>query len=425
MKTLAHGFARNYFNLSCWTATSEEFIANSVFEFKAPFARRVPDPVFHQSHGTERHILFVPVRCVPPGISLDPNARVPNLRRRIYKDVQDSLFNEDTTAGTFHLKHKGITVIADTVSKVSDDTYTVSVGKNHGIVDGGHTYEMIVANLKNPDLPEQQFVKFEILTGVPDAWIVEIAGGLNTSVQVQQFALDNLAGKFRWIQRELKKEPYYQVIAWRENEPGEFDARDIISLLTCFNIGLFANTGHNGNGNDSHPVVAYEKKSKALELFEENPESFERLRPILKNILTLHDTIRLDSQKFHNEAGGSYGNLSFVEKKEKGFTFPFTRKEGQFRLMNGALYPILGAFRWMVETDPKKGRASWRGGFANVLRLWELSAAELLRITVETNKEHGRNPNAMGKSRSHWSNLYTRVAFRDLQSKLDKGTSGR
>jgi hypothetical protein len=122
----------------------------------------------------------------------------------------------------------------------------VSIGKNHGIVDGGHTYELIVSNLDNEQLPDKQFVKFEILTGVPDDWIVEIAGGLNTSVQVQQFALDNLAGKFNWIQRELKDEPYYDVIAWRENEQGEFDARDLVSLLTCFNVELFSNNANNG-----------------------------------------------------------------------------------------------------------------------------------------------------------------------------------
>jgi hypothetical protein len=214
---------------------------------------------------------------------------------------------------------------------------------------------------------------------------------------------------------------HYGVVARRENEPGDFDARDLISLLTCFNIELFSNSGNNG---DSHPVVAYEKKSKALELFEEHPESFERLRPILKDILVLHDTIRLESQRFHKDAGGNYGNLSFVEKKEKGFQFPFISKTGEYRLMNGALYPILGAFRWMVEIEPKKRKARWRGGFSNVLRLWEASASELLRLTVQTNAEHGRNPNAMGKSRSHWSNLYTRVAFRDLQSKIDKTPNG-
>ncbi|MGD1073695.1 MAG: AIPR family protein [Bryobacteraceae bacterium] len=395
----------------------ENIVTNTSFRFAAPYARRVPDPIFHQSHGTERHVLFVPVKSVPKGLPLDPNARVPNLRRRIYRDIQDSLFDQETTPGTFHLKHKGITVIADSVAKDGEGTYTVTLGRNHGIVDGGHTYALIVKNLTNEQLPAKQFVKFEILTGIPNEWIVEIAGGLNTSVQVQPFALDNLAGKFRWIQDTLKKESYYSQIAWKENEDGEYDARDIVSLLTCFNVELFPNTS---NGGDSNPVVAYEKKSKALELFEENPESYRRLRPILKDILILHDTVRLESQDLHNEAGGKYGNLSFVEHKERGkFVFPFIADESEYRLMNAALYPILGAFRWMVEIDPKQNKARWRGGFRNVLRIWRSSASELLRITVQKNAEEGRNPNAIGKSRAHWSSLYSRLALRDLQAKVE------
>ncbi len=392
-------------------------MSKSTFRFAAPYARRLPDPVFHQSNGTERHILFVPVRSVPKGLSLDPNARIPNLRRRIYRDIEESLFNKDTTPGTFHLKHKGITLIADSVARAGEGVYNVTLAKGHGIVDGGHTYELIVKHLENEKLPDQQFVKFEILTGIPDELIVDIAGGLNTSVQVQPFALDNLAGKFRWIQNTLRNQPYYQAIAWKENEPGDFDARDIISLLTCFNIEIFPNTSNNG---DSNPIVAYEKKSKALELFEGNPESYKRLQPILRDILVLHDTIRLESQDLHNEAGGKYGNLSFVEHKERGqFTFPFIAKQSEYRLMNAALYPILGAFRWMVEIDPQKGKARWRGGFHNVLSLWRSSASELLRITLQKNAEEGRNPNAIGKSRAHWSSLYSRLALRDLQSKVE------
>jgi hypothetical protein len=87
--------------------------------------------------------------------------------------------------------------------------------------------------------------------------------------------------------------------------------------------------------------------------------------------------------------------------------------------MNAALYPILGAFRWMVEIDTKRDKARWRGGFRNVLCLGRSSASELLRITVQKNAEEGRNPNAMGKSRADWSSLYSRLALRDLQSKVD------
>ena len=118
----------------------------------------------------------------------------------------------------------------------------MTIAAGQGIVDGGHTYSLITKEDREPDaLPEAQYVKFEIVTHIPEDWIPEIAGGLNTSVQVQPMSLDALAHRFDWIKEELGKEPYYKQIAWRENEPGEFDARDIVSLLTCFSIALFPN----------------------------------------------------------------------------------------------------------------------------------------------------------------------------------------
>ncbi len=387
-------------------------MAQRSFLFTPVFARRVPDPNFNKSNGMNRHIFFVPVRSVPKDLPLDPNARIPNTNKRVYRDIAESLLSTD---GMFHLKHKGITVVADDVKQEDKDEnkFEVSIGDNQGILDGGHTYEIITSDNEPSDLPEDQYVKFEILTHVPPKWIPDIAGGLNTSVQVQPMSLDNLAGAFDWIKKTLKRESYYRTIAWRENEDGEFDARDIVGLMTCFNIDLFPNTVAH-----QQPVIAYEKKSHALKLFEEQPETYEKVRPILKDILVLHDTIRFESRQYWNDSGGKYGLCSFVEQRERvEFAFPFINKTSKFRLVNGALYPILGAFRWMVEEDRKTEKFRWKGGFKEVLKRWKGSADELLRMTAQANTELGRNPNAIGKSRGHWANLHARVAMRDLMEK--------
>ena len=236
-----------------------------------------------------------------------------------------------------------------------------------------------------------------------------MAGGLNTSVQVQPMSLNRLEGLFDWLKDELKGAPYS--IAWRENEEGVIDARDLVSLLTCFNIFRFP------NGQDEQPVIAYEKKSEALSQFENHPDEYKRLRPLVKDILVLHDTIRRESRTALNELGGRFGSLAFVEEKRRGeFVFPFTGRTAKYRLMNGALYPMLASFRWMVDEDPKTGLARWRGGFEKVLERWEGSAPELMRMTAQASAELGRNPNAIGKSRNHWANLHARVAMRDLMT---------
>lgn len=384
---------------------------NQTFSFAARLARKVPDPVFEQSHRVTRYILFVPVRSVPAGIPQDPDPRVPNINRQVYREVEESLMEEDGEPGTFHLKHKGITIVAEKVES-RDGEHIVTIRKGQGILDGAHTYALLNKHREDDDLPTDQFVKVEILTGVPTGWIPEIAGGLNSSVQVQPMSLDHLAGKFDWIKKELRDADYFGKIAWRENEQGEMDARDIISILTCFNVELFPNDGV------QHPVTAYEKKSQALKLFEEKEDSYKKLRPLLKDILRLHDTIRHDSRKYWNAAGGSFGKLAFVEHRRRGdFEFPFIGQKSEYRLTSGALYPILAAFRWMVEEDPKNGDFRWRGGFGSVLERWESSAEELLRTTAQASGELGRNPNAVGKSRSLWSNLHSRVGLRDMMAK--------
>ena len=60
--------------------------------------------------------------------------------------------------------------------------------------------------------------------------------------------------------------------------------------MTCVLIDEFPNNV------TEHPVMAYEKKSKALELFAHKPEAFEKVRPILQELLKLHDTISLEAR---------------------------------------------------------------------------------------------------------------------------------
>ncbi len=390
------------------------------FVFPVRFARRIPDPIFSTQHNAERHIFIVAAKDVPQGLSLDPNARTPNIRRRVYEEVKESLLNLDCVPGTFHLKNKGITLIANSVTKKTEDSYVVEFKEGHGIVDGGHTYKLITTLLGDPSLPNDQFVKIEILTGIPDEWVPEIAGGLNTSVQVQEHSLLDLEGAFNWIKDELKDEPYYGEIAWSENENGSFEVRDIISMMTCFNVDFYPNNG------DSHPISAYEKKSAALKTFEadyraKNGKSYKKLRPLLKDILILYDTIRYEFREVWNKQGGKGGSLAIVEapnsERSKPFQFPFIRKESKYRLTRGALYPILASFRWMIEEDKKTGQFRWRGGFNEVLRRWQETSKNLVRLTVEKGQEVGRNPDAIGKSRAHWGGLHKEVAFVDLMKK--------
>lgn len=395
------------------------------FVFPVQIARRFPDPNFRASHGMERHIFFVAARDVPKDLPYDPNARQPNTNRKIYREILDSLFNRDCIPGTFHLKHRGITLVAESVKKVrNEDVYVLTFGEGHGILDGGHSYKILTE--ADGEIPEQQYVKFEVFTNIPDDWIFSLSEGLNTSVQVQPWSIDNLQGLFDWIKEEIRDKPYSnnEVIAWKEGDPGQFSAKDLIGIFTLFHIGYFP------NDENRHPIEGYEKKANSLKRYEKDQKgkdgedplnSYQKLRPLLHEILVLHDTVRKNARDLYRDAGGHFPKLKFVESRmRKPYPFPFTEESSEYRLMNGALYPILGAFRWMVEEDPDTGLYRWRGGFDAVLSLWKKLGGDLIKLTQETSQEQGRNPDAIGKSRPHWSNLHSFVTKSWLLDRFSK-----
>lgn len=391
--------------------------------FKPVIARRIPDPVFKKSLDTEKHIFVMNVRDMPLNISTDPNARKANINKQVYKVVESSLLNrqESSEPDTFHLKNKGITIIADSVEQHGDHEYKVVLDSshNHGIVDGGHTYALISEHIIAEDLPENQFVTVEIRTGIKPEWIQDISGGLNTGVQVQAMSLDNLSGMFEEIKAELRKHNIDKSIAWSENDEGEYNARDIIALMLCFNIELYSNS------EPLHPVEAYTSKAASLKKFEEKTESFNRMKFILKDILTLHDIINTTAAEIWNSGGGKTGVggkaglLSWMDKKKNGkkFYYPFTEKSSEYRLVNGALYPILAAFRWYVKYSDDKLTMTWKMPFEEVVNAWHDVGMQLLRATADVCDELSNNPNALGKSKSNWGNLHNIIKAHDLQSR--------
>ncbi|MGB3087147.1 MAG: AIPR family protein [Phycisphaerae bacterium] len=397
----------------------------TVVTLKSQYSRRMPDPNFKPE--VERTILFCRAVDIPPGIPLDPNPRAQNLNRRVYREVKASLLNEDDSPpDTFHLKNKGLTLICDNIEQLDDKgTFRLTFDPTQGIVDGGHTYKIILeaqqASQENA-CPESQFVKVEVLKGINTDWVSCIAGGLNTSMQVQAMSIAELENKFEWIHEELKGQPFAGQIAYRENERNAqdrpFDIRDIVSWLALFNIDLYPVDG------DRFPIQAYASKEAVLNeyLQEANLASFRKLRPLLVEILQLHDLVQREALRgYREESGGHSGALAFVRKRKRGeFQMVFTGESCKYCLYDGALYPMLGAFRWMIQ-DGKKEAFKWRGsGFADVQKLLKKIVAKMMISTKALSDKSGRNPNALGKNRTHWENLFRTVAMEQMQQQMSR-----
>jgi len=384
--------------------------------FKADYSRRYPDPITKEANAKisnlQHHLLVCRAKDLPVNIPLDPNPRNQKTDKSVYREVKKSLLSDADP--TFLLKNKGITIIADRV-KYDGDKHLAKVFFAHdqGIVDGGHTYKIILEN--QSECPENQYVKIEVLTGVPDYLIELIAQGLNTAVQVQEMSLANLAHKFDWIKKLLKDEPYYDQIAFRENEEGSFDIREIIGIMTMFNIEQFS-------GQTDNPKIAYTSKAKCLELYKSHEDSYKKMEPLFKEILHLYDLIQLEARDLYNEGkGGRGGSLAFYKKKERGggHQLIFLGKQTKYKLYDGALYPILGAFRFLVEKKKGQDVYSWKvDTFEEVKEIFRKIAAEMIYITKNTSDNKGKNPNAIGKDDNHWDGLYKTLALNFLTSQL-------
>lgn len=383
---------------------------------KSDYSRRYPDPLnntqVEETYNIEHHVLLCKAKDVPSGISKEPNPREQRIDLGIYKDIQASL--EDGEDLTFHLKNKGITLLAHGIDFSEDKKVaTVYLGEKDGIADGAHTYEIILDSISRGTCPDNQYVKFEILTGIPSSMAVDITGGLNTAVQVQEASLANLEGAFDWIREVIKREPYADKIAFKQNERKDFDIRDIIAFLTLFNVEHKSLKGR-------HPKEAYTSKAACLNLYKEDRKSYEMLTPILKDILCLHDYVHIQSREIYNKTGGKAGAMKGVyEGRTRGkFNFVFMGTEYEYRLYSGTLFPILGALRYLVEKKPGQNVYSWKlRSFEEVKSFFNKVAADMVGTTYNTSVNYGRKPNAVGKDENHWDNLYKTVALAYLQNR--------
>lgn len=384
---------------------------------KADYARRFPDPLNvvqdEESFNIEHHILLCRAIDVPSGISKKPNPREQRIDLGIYRDVQESL--EDTADLSFHLKNKGITLFAHRVDYSEDKRVaTVYMGENDGIADGAHTYEIMLDSQSKATCPEGQYVKFEVITGIPSRMMVDITGGLNTAVQVQEASLANLEGRFDWIKETIQDMPYADRVAFKQNEKKDVDIRDIVAFLTLFNV-------ENEELKDRHPKEAYTSKAACLRLYREHQESYEMLRPILKDVLYLHDYIQLKARDVYNEEKGGHARAMkgvFESKKRGRFRFVFIDQESECRLYDGALYPIFGAMRFLVEKKPGNSQYSWKlSSFEEVKSFFDKVAADMVETTYKTSLIYGRKPNPIGKDDNHWDNLYKTIKVAYLEKR--------
>jgi len=390
--------------------------------------RRIEDPV--NKHKTVCHA-FVQIRHLPSGIPMNPNPRAHELDNAITKTIRESLTEN---ASRFHLLNRGITLSAGEVDYDNQRELlriTMPDDVVHGDLDGGNTYRAIEGAKKehgheSPAPPFMDaYVKLEILTGVEED-IVELADARNTSAQVKTFALANLAQRFEWIKEALEGQSFADNIAYKEGEDKDVNVVDVICLMTLF---------HPKYDGSAHPIKAYTSKKSCLDDFQAEfddndkpqPGGYLKLKPVLVEILKLYDHVHASCRQNYKDVGGVTGVRNEGSKDQDKRT-----KEGRLGELGGSkelhfsggkvpyswptgyLFPMLAALRALLDTSGKRVKWLVDDPFAFFNRHGKM----LLEATLDRRGELGRNPNAVGKSKGHWQQLYGMVKLKMLEEQM-------
>ncbi len=355
-----------------------------------------------------------------PNLPTKINPRAQDLTSRVAKEISSGLTEN---SDNFFLLNRGLTVVAkDVVYDAKTETLNLSMpdSPHYGVLDGGHSMrviqETITANGEDKSYLDA-FVKLEILTNLNDDLIASISQARNTSIQVKAYSLANLQHHFDWIKDALSAEKFAGKIAYRENEDWDvypINIMEILALSTAFHPS-FAQSE-----NENPPVMSYSSRARCLEMFQ-NPEmeaGYLSIKPVLGDILKLYDFIHLKFPQLYKESGGissladstverkgvRMGNLVEIKQIKDGFPLFYIDEKATYKVPDGFLLPILASLRPLLDYKPKT--TSWK---TNPFEFFTNYGKKLVAATLETSRDLGRSPNAVGKSKPHWTNLQNKV----------------
>lgn len=368
-------------------------------EFKIQNAATL-SPLTEQDKGSI--VCHIQANTLPSELSdwMNVNPRSQNMKSKVVEAITKTLTQYP------HMMHhfnKGMLLLAKEC-KIKDDkaTFVLEDSEIHGVADGGHTYKTILSVLKQ--IPDECYIKAEIMTGLTHSETVSIVSAQNMTVQVDAKSLEDLQNSFDIIKRIIADEPFSNRVEYRMNqitsEDGTaIDVAEVLSLLMMFSPQL-----HPCDVHDKHTVHFNKAAQKMKEFLEMDKADREQMllnvAPIAHDIFLLWDKIESEVcsaskkavKRFKHDIYTKNGNL---KKPSKSRYYEF---EMPFKIPKGYVYPMLSAFRALVITD-ENGVCSWS---QNPLKTWD-EIKENFSIMIADNKIP---PTKFGANEYQYSGFY-------------------
>jgi hypothetical protein len=418
-------------------------VANTVISARSPFRftfpvdeyRALPIPGYPEAKaGT----CFVRVTDLPDTLDhwLQVNPRVPKRNAKgvvsgpVIKGIRDTLRDRPTR---MVVMNQGVFLLVESADYAKGPggrgelVVSLTDPERQGLVNGGHTYAAIRAEIEEAESMgdsdeaqsrhhalHQAFVRVHIFQGVDPALVPEIAEGLNTSKQVDDASLANLAKRFKPIQDVMHGKPGAEHIGYSQNSDKELYITEVVTILELFNGERF---------NDSkHPSMLYRYSKKALELFlvdQRNPEHGEDksypmdlLIPKTFEFLKLADDIKSAVPEACDKLGYQFGRTKVNGRHRaaslpyRNTKLPFNEKMVDFNVTNGWLFPLLAAFRANLRWNLQRGQCEWR---VPIGELFPKVIEAIVNVCVQARKNEGLEPDELGMRDHIYSQCYDKV----------------
>lgn len=391
---------------------------NKTFNFKFKSQTKLKSPYINDNR--EVYHLWVNVMNLPEGFPTEVNPRDVKTNTKVYKKIVEGLSD---SSESFFVNNRGLLISCKNINidninqKISLDFGTENESELYGVLDGGHTYNAIIENRENLEDDLTQYVHLEIMTNVKE--IDDLSAARNTSVQVSDKAIAELASKFEFVKENIKNEPYSNKIAYRENEDKELDTVDLVRLMFAFNIEKYSSE------DNSQPIQAYSGKAQVLKDYLKSYDNeikgkenaYRKIAPLLPTITKLYDYIELQMNEGYkyNDSKKVFGSIKGVETKEKGTLTKYYNYQNKYQITQGFIFPILSAFRALLKE--KNNEFIWE---VDPLKVWDKIKGKLVNNTIEMSRQLGNNPQSTGKSNALWSQNYDAVSKAQLELQLEE-----
>ena len=389
---------------------------------KAVEFKKMTDPVNSGSDHV-KYVCYVQANTIPEEVInwFGTNPR----EHKMTTDVAETIKRSLSESPDFHELNRGIVFSAASASwdnKTHDLEVKFDDSEIHGNIDGGHTLHAILAAKAKNALSDDKYVFVEIFTGLESP--VDLAAARNTSVQVDLKSIEELKKSFDVIKKVFEALPFSKRIQYKMNEHyndsnigNVIDVREVIAIAIMFSQEIYPYKKSNGALCDAYPIQCYSGKEASLRKFLNFPGKTEKenivarekmirnMQPIISDIFDLWEEIEVNFAEMSTDAGKRYRARKYAKYnggKEVGKSFV---KETPLECIvpKGLMYPLVGAFRALVETDKSNGAYFWR---KDPKEVWRNIGPRLVGILLD---ERSENPEPMAKNTNLWSNLFKEV----------------